>query len=85
MSEELTCCPGCDSSNIDRNGIGSHLSQKDIPAYHCEDCGHRFDEPATRPPQAKTSLSGIAGVLDKADPDESLLEVARRAVNGRAQ
>jgi len=83
VSDQITCCPNCDSSEISVVGVGSDLSQRDIPAYNCEACDHRFDEPSTRPRKATNGLMGIARVLDKADPDEPLVDVARRAVGKR--
>ena len=59
---ELTCCPECDSANIQHNQTHQ---------YKCWDCLHLFKEPKTRNRKNKsTPRVGLAGKLEAADPSE---------------
>ena len=59
---ELTCCPECESANIQHNQTHQ---------YKCWDCLSEFREPKTRNRKNKsTPRVGLAGKLEAADPSE---------------
>ncbi|WP_227015548.1 hypothetical protein [Haloarcula sp. JP-L23] len=68
--ETVLACPDCDSTGIRsrvQNGYGAPTHDKD---YYCRDCGHSFDEPVEREPYDQSGLPGLAGRLDRMDPDD---------------
>lgn len=69
--ETIEVCPECDSASIHiltprRSDVGP-----DRPRYRCKDCNHHFTHPVRRPRrQHGRGLSGHAGTLKDADPDD---------------
>lgn len=74
---EITVCPECDSSEIKVTATGSiENGDPERGKFRCGDCGHRFDEPATREARVTPSTHGLAKKLDDAPPDASWEELA---------
>lgn len=73
MSDKITVCPECESSHINLVSTRNIRNPKnDWGKYHCGDCDHRFDEPATREPRHVGTRTGLAGRL--ADPEITSIE-----------
>lgn len=71
MSDDtIPACPACDSVSI--GVVSSSRYGTDTPAWKCEDCGERFDDPKKRPPKSreKTVTHGLAKRLAEMDADE---------------
>jgi hypothetical protein len=66
----VAACPECDEPTIETRVEGGH--NPNVEQYKCWGCGHRFDEPHTRPPkrQRGKNENGLAGDLVDADSDE---------------
>lgn len=69
---EITVCPECDTHHIevltgDARAAGGTVQGR----YRCNECGARFDDPATRPPRRQTAPNAgtAARALTDADPD----------------
>lgn len=55
MPETVEVCPDCDSATIRQRSTSARgLRTPDDRDYHCDDCGHSFDEPTVRPPVTNT-------------------------------
>ncbi|MFC6975850.1 hypothetical protein ACFQL1_16060 [Halomicroarcula sp. GCM10025709] len=73
MAETVEVCPDCDSATIRKRSLsarGQHAT--DSRQYHCEDCGHTFDQPTVRPPETNTqggAESARTAALLAMDPD----------------
>lgn len=68
--ETVAACPECDCADIYSN-VGN---RSDTASYHCRHCGADFDDYVERARKGPGGIRGdtIAGVLDRADPDELL-------------
>ncbi|QIO25529.1 hypothetical protein [Haloarcula sp. JP-L23] len=68
--DTVLACPDCDSTGIRarvQNGYGAPTHDDD---YYCRHCGHSFDEPVERERHDESGLPGLAGRLDRMDPDD---------------
>ena len=67
----IEACPDCDSAYLYRR---RHKNRSHEHDWRCEGCGETFDDPNTRPPDARRcgserSSKLVADLLD-ADPNE---------------
>ncbi|MBX0323895.1 hypothetical protein EGH21_12725 [Halomicroarcula sp. F13] len=63
--ETVLACPECDTT-----GIRSTVRDTTEHGYACRHCGATFDVPVERQPYDQSGLPGVAGRLDRMDPDD---------------
>lgn len=71
MSDFVTACPHCDSSNIyNRRFTDNRREERRDLRWYCRNCQENFAEPNKRDSRGNGSRSGLAKRLLEADPDE---------------
>ena len=64
-ADMVIACPECDSGQIKRR-----TSEQSVTNWKCGICRAEFDEPVERERRATGTVSGLAGRLLDADPNE---------------
>lgn len=70
MTDEITVCPECESSQIRTRNINSMHGPESTKRWHCEDCRIDFDTPDTRPRKPSGGVNGLAHTLSTLSPDQ---------------
>lgn len=72
-SDELEICPECESNEIRNRVVRAHVPTDCDSEWRCANCGHRFDEPDTRPRKRDYTPgvgSSVAAAVARTEPDE---------------